>query len=220
LTDSASGFQQEVSQVFKVKHFFQQSWLLIVVSFFFGLLIAVANAAWQDKILQNEEDKFETIARGMLAEATSFETLTEGAEIDSPKGKKIKVDIKKAINADGKCTGWAFSCEGAGFADKIKIVLTVDADFKKIMGFGVLSSNETPGFGDQIKLPYYRNQFAGAPAEELTLAKTGESEKIDSEIIAISGATVSSEAVVKIINHHVEQVKKQLQNKGLIINDK
>lgn len=206
--------------MFRVKHFIQQSWLLIVVSFFFGLLIAAANAAWSDKIQQNEEDKFETIARKMLTEATSFETSVKDAEIESQKGKKIKTDIKKAVNADGKCAGWAFSCEGPGFADKIKIVLTIDAGFEKIMGFGVLSSNETPGFGDQIKLPYYRNQFLGIPAEQLKLAKTGNPKVIDSEIVAISGATVSSEAVVKIINNYVEQVKKQLQSKGLVTNDK
>jgi len=206
--------------VFKIKHFIQQSWLLIVVSFFFGLLIAAANAAWQDKIQQNEEGKFETIARELLTEAVSFETAIEKAEVQSAKGKKINIDIKKAIAADRKCVGWAFSCEGSGFADKIKIVLTVDAGLEKIMGFGVLLSNETPGFGDQIKLPYYRNQFLGVPAEQLKLAKTGNSKVIDSEIVAISGATVSSEAVVKIINHYVEQVKKQLQNKGLVTNDK
>ncbi len=45
----------------KVKYFFQQSWLLIVASFFFGLLIAVANAAWAGRILQNEEDKFNNL---------------------------------------------------------------------------------------------------------------------------------------------------------------
>ncbi len=204
----------------KIKHFIQQSWLLIAVSFFFGLLIAVANAAWEDKILQNEEDKFNNLARGMLTEATSFETAVEKAELQSAKGKKIKVDIKKAISADGKCVGWAFICEGSGFADKIKLVLTIDAGFEKIAGFGVLSSNETPGFGDQIKLPYYRKQFFSAPAEHLSLAKKGNPELIDSEIIAISGATVSSEAVVKIINLYVEQAKKQLQSRGLIADDK
>jgi len=206
--------------VFRVKTFFQQSWLLIVASFCFGLLIAAANAAWLDRIQQNEEDKFETIAREMLTEAVSFETAIEKAEVQSAKGKKINIDIKKAINADGKCVGWAFSCEGSGFADKIKIVLTVDAGFEKTMGFGVLSSNETPGFGDQIKLPYYRNQFFGVPAEQLKLAKTGNPKVIDSEIVAISGATVSSEAVVKIVNHYAEQVKKQLQSRGLVKNDK
>ncbi len=206
--------------MFKIKHFVQQSWLLIVVSFFFGLLIAVANAAWQEKILQNEEDKFNNLAKGMLTEAASFETTVKEAEVESLKGKKIKINIKKAINTGGKCVGWAFSCEGSGFADKIKLVLTVDGSFAKIAGFGVLSSNETPGFGDQIKNPYYQSQFAGVPAEELELSKTGPSEKIDSEIIAISGATVSSESVVKIINHYISQVKEQLQKRGLVADDK
>ncbi|MHC4216649.1 MAG: hypothetical protein ACYSWP_25160 [Planctomycetota bacterium] len=38
---------------------------------------------------------------------------------------------------------------------------------------------------------------------------------IDTEIIAISGATVSSEAVVKTFNMYIEVVKEQLQKKGL-----
>ncbi len=206
--------------MFRIKHFIQQSWLLIVVSFFFGLLIAVANAAWQDRIEQNEEDKFNNLAKEMLTEAVSFEAAIEEAELQSAKGKKIKMDIKKAIAADGRCVGWAFSCEGSGFADKIKLVLTINAGFEKIAGFGVLSSNETPGFGDQIKSPFYRNQFFGVPAEQLKLSKTGNPKVIDSEIVAISGATVSSEAVVEIINHYVEQVKKQLQSRGLVTNDK
>jgi len=206
--------------VSKIKHFVQQSWLLIVVSFVFGLLIAVANASWKDRILQNEDDKFNNLAKGMLTDAAGFETALDDAELESLKGKVIKVDIKKALASDGKCVGWAFICEGSGFADKIKLVLAVDVGFEKLAGFGVLSSNETPGFGDQIKLPYYRNQFIKAPADLLTLVKTGNPQVIDSEIIAISGATVSSEYVVKIINHYIKQVKMQLQSKGYITDGK
>jgi len=204
--------------VLKIKYFFQQSWLLIVASFFFGLLIAVANAAWEGRIRQNEEDKFNNLAGEMLPEAASFEIAVEKVEVESGKGKKKATSIKKAKSADGKCVGWAFKCEGSGFADKIKLVLAVDAGFEKLRGFGVLASNETPGFGDQIKLPYYRNQFVGAPAVELVLVKTGDSSKIDSEIVAISGATVSSEAVVEIINEFLAQVKNHMQAKGLIGN--
>jgi len=204
--------------VLKIKYFFQQSWLLIVASFFFGLLIAAANAAWQGRILQNEEDKFNNLARQMLPDANSFETALENVEVDTGKGKKKATSIKKALAADGTCIGWAFKCEGSGFADKIKLVLAVDADFERLRGFGVLASNETPGFGDQIKLPFYRNQFIGAPAEVLALSKTGDAEKIDSEIVAISGATVSSEAVVHIVNMFLPQVKNQMQSKGLIGN--
>ncbi len=205
--------------MFKIKFFFQQSWLLIVASFFFGLLIAVANAAWQGKILQNEEDKFNNLAGEMLPEAASFETALEEVEVDLGKGKQKAITIKKAVADDGRCVGWAFKCEGSGFADKIKLVLAVDAGFEKLKGFGVLASNETPGFGDQIKLPFYRNQFIGAPAEKLVLSKTGDSEKVDSEIVAISGATISSEAVVHIVNTFLPQIKNQIQTKGLVGND-
>jgi len=201
-----------------IKYFIEQSWLLIVASFIFGLLLAITNAAWQPRIIQNEIDKFNRLAGGMLTEATAFETAAEDVEVESAKGKKIKTDIKKGASADGKCVGWAFICEGSGFADKIKLVLTVDAAFEKLAGFGVLASNETPGFGDKIKGDYFHSQFTGAPATELTLSKTGDDKKIDNEIVAISGATVSSEAVVKIVNNYIKQIKTQLQTKGLLSN--
>jgi Na+-translocating ferredoxin:NAD+ oxidoreductase RnfG subunit len=59
---------------------------------------------------------------------------------------------------------------------------------------------------------------------ELVLVKTGKPDTTDSRIVAISGATVSSQAVVDIINTFVSQVKKQVkkhvQEKGLIGNGK
>jgi len=190
-----------------------------VASFLFGLLIATANAAWQERILKNEEEKFNNLARQMLPDANDFETAVENIEVDTGKGKKKLTSVKKALAADGKCIGWAFKCEGSGFADKIKLVLAVDAGFEQLKGFGVLSSNETPGFGDQIKLPYYRNQFVDIPAEELILSKIGDAGKKDAEIIAISRATVSSRAVVDIVNNFLPQVKDQIVTKGLIGND-
>ena len=200
----------------KLKYFVEQSWLLIVAAFFFGLLLAVTNTSWNDRIVQNEEDKFNNLAKAMLTQAATFELAIENAEIKSSKGKiiKIKINIKKALSADGQCVGWAFVCKGAGFADIIKLVLTADADFEKLAGYGVLSSNETPGFGDKIKNDYYRSQFAGVPAKELVLSKIGDDKIIDDQIIAITGATVSSEAVVTILNNYIGQVKTILQKDG------
>lgn len=207
------------SIMLKIKHFFQQSWLLIISSFCFGLLIAMANAAWSPRIEQNKIDKLNRLMGGLLPKAENFELATE-LQIESAKGKKVKSNIYKALSEAGRCVGWAFNCEGPGFADKIEAVAAVDQDFQKFAGFAILASNETPGFGDQIKLRYYRSQFAGAPAGKLELVKTGDSKKIDSEIVAISGATVSSEAVVKIINNSITQIKNQMREKGLIGNGK
>ena len=87
-----------------------------------------------------------------------------------------------------------------------------------IAGFDVLSSNETPGFGDQIKYDYYRNQFKGAPAGELKLVTVGEPDEIDSQIVAISGATISREAVVEIVSNYVTRIKEQMLEKGILSN--
>lgn len=198
----------------KIKHFIEQSWLLIVASFFFGLLIATANTAWAPRIEQNKIDKINRLMGGLLPKAEKFELAVE-LQIKSAKGKKVKSNVYKGL-AEGRCLGWAFNCAGPGFADKIELIVAVDGDFENFASYAVLASNETPGFGDRIKLPYYQRQFAGAPAVKLELAKTGDVEKIDSEIVAISGATVSSEAVIKIINNSVAQVKKQMREKGLI----
>ena len=201
----------------KIKHFIQQSWLLIISSFCFGLLIAIANAAWSPRIEQNRIYKLNRLMGELLPAAKSFE-LTVEMKVELAKGKRVKSNIYKALSDEGGCVGWAFNCEGPGFQDKIELVVGVDKDLEKVAGFNVLASNETPGFGDQIKLGYYRSQFVGVPAEKLELVKTGDDERIDSEIVAISGATVSSEAVVKIINLSLPQIKEQMKEKGRIGN--
>jgi electron transport complex protein RnfG len=86
------------------------------------------------------------------------------------------------------------------------------------MGLNVLTSSETPGYGEQNKSDFYRKQYAGAPAEQLTLAKSGDSTVADAQIVAITGATVSSQAVVDIVNTFLTQIKNQMQEKGLIGN--
>ena len=198
----------------------QQSWLLIVASFFFGLLIAVTSAALSPRIRQNEINKRNRMVTVLLPEAKDFILMDQQIEIQSLQGKKEKVEIYKAVSGADECVGWSFEAVGSGFADKIKLVVALDKNFEKIAGFDVLLSNETPGFGDQIKYDYYRDQFKGAPAGELKLVTIGERSKIDSEIVAISGATISSEAVVEIVSNSVTKVKEQMRKKGLIGNDK
>ena len=211
---------KEDSQVNKLKHFVQQSWLLIVASFFFGLLIAVTNAGLSPKIEQNKINKRNRLIGALLPEARNFVALDTQIEIESGGGRKEKVEVFKAQSESGQCVGWSFNASGSGFADKIELVVAVDANFEKVAGFDVLSSSETPGFGDQIKYDYYRNQYKGAPAGELKLVSIGDPTKIDSQIIAISGATVSSEAVVEIVSRFVTQIKEQMQKKGIIGNVK
>jgi len=204
----------------KVKHFLEQSWLLVVSSFFFGLLIAVTNAALSPIIEQQKINKLNRLAGAMLPAAKNFVPLEEPIEITAARGKIREVPVYRAEDANGQCVGWTFNATGSGFSGPIELVVCVDAAFKKIAGFNVLVSTETVGYGDRMKEEEWRKQFEGAPAGELTLSVTGDRSKIDAEIIAISGATISSEAVVHAISSTVTQIKAALQKKGLIGNGK
>lgn len=199
----------------RIRHFFEQSWLLIVAAFFFGLLIAVTNAALSPRIELNKVSKLTTLAKGLLPQAEKFAPLKTEIEVKTLDGRKQKINVYRAIT-DGQTAGWVFKALGSGWGGTLELGVVVDGSFKTMAGLGILVSNETVGFGDQIKEDYFRRQFAGAPAERLSLVSTGSEEKIDSEIVAISGATVSSTAVVDAVNHYLPQVKEKLQQKGLI----
>jgi electron transport complex protein RnfG len=203
----------------KIKLFIRESWLLLVSAFFFGLLIAAADKAWSPRIEQNKLGEINQKMTSLLPAAAKFEQVAD-AEIDLGAGKKSKSRIYKALSADSQCVGWTFTAEGSGFADKIQMIIAVDKNFEKINGIDFASINETPGFGDRAKQPAFRSQFTQAPAEDLKLTKIGDAGKIDAEIVAITGATVTSTAVVNSVNNYMKPVKEYMLSKGLIQNGK
>jgi electron transport complex protein RnfG len=199
--------------VSKLRYFVEQSWLLVAAAFVFGLLLAATNAAWAPRIRQNRIDKLNRMMKSLLPQAEQFE-LDRLLSIRSGKAKARTSELYRVLDGQGRLAGWAFNARGPGFADRIELVVAVDADFSTIAGFDCLASNETPGFGDRIKNDFYRDQFEGAPVETLSLVKSGDPEVIDSKIVAITGATVSSEAVVEILNNALSQVRRQVTKKG------
>ncbi len=200
----------------KLKYFVQQSWLLLASSFCFGLLIAMTNTALSGRIELNKSAKLNDLTRTLVPGAEIFQPVEADIQVRLPDGSQKKAKIFEILAGDKQRLGWSFNAHGSGFAGPIELVIAVDKDFQKIMGFDVLASSETPGFGDQIKGDYYRRQYAGAPAGPLTLVKTGDPTVADDQIVAITGATVSSEAVVGIVNRFVTQIKSQMQEKGVI----
>ena len=192
--------------------FIRESWLLIVASLCFGILIAGANYALKPKIDANAASKQNSALTELLINAQSFETIVKDQTIEN-----IDAPVTVYKGTKGmQCEGWVFNATGPGYADRIDLLIAVDAKFEKIIGYKVLFSNETVGFGDKIKSDFFKDQFAGAPAEKLELLKMGDDTVIDSEIIAISGATISSNAAVEIFNKYLPNVKGLLMQKGLI----
>jgi len=192
--------------------FIRESWLLIVASLCFGILLAGVNYALKPKIDANASSKQNEALKELLINAQSFEAVVKDQTVENI---GAPVTVYKGVN-NGQCEGWVFGATGPGYADRIDLLIAVDAKFEKIIGYNVLFSNETVGFGDKIKNSFFKDQFVGAPAAKLELFKMGDDKVINAEIIAISGATVSSNAAVEIFNQYLPNIKALLIQKGMI----
>ena len=108
--------------------------------------------------------------------------------------------VYAAYDAQGKRLGFAVPAEGGGFQDTIMLIYGVDPERRLVLGMRVLESRETPGLGDKI---IKDDDFVGAFSElaldpAIVATKKGATQPF--EIDAISGATISSKAVVTILN--------------------
>lgn len=140
--------------------------------------------------------------------ATSFElrdgkvqasTIAVGAASDRPMAYA-------GVAADGRVVGYAIPAEGPGFMDTIRLLYGYVPEDGKIIGMEVLDSRETPGLGDKIiKDPDFVGNFKALSVKPTIVGvKKGQKAK-PNEIDFITGATISSKAVVKTINGSVAE---------------
>ncbi len=175
-----------------------QAWLVLTLALCFGAALAGVEAALGGKITENKLN--ETIGQ--------IPSLVPG----STGGQKQQVDDKtiyRAVDADGKTVGWVIPASGQGFADKIEVIVGLDAEAGTITGMYVLDQKETPGLGDNIRKDDWRKQFAGkATVSSLEVVKSDASE--GNQIAAVTGATISSNSVCDIVNTTVADFREKL----------
>jgi len=188
-----------------LSRFVKQSWLVMVSALVFGLLVAAVHGQLKDRTEENKRLKLQRQLQALLRAAQSFETVTNDA------GETLYYLGK---DGSGKVVGYGLVASGSGFADKIELLIAFDGELRTLRGIAVLKSNETPGFGDKIRdkskdgQTSFKDQFVGCPIEKkLTVEKTGDRDVADEKIVAISGATISSEAVTTIVNKAIVTIK-------------
>ncbi|MDA3810045.1 MAG: FMN-binding protein [Spirochaetaceae bacterium] len=94
----------------------------------------------------------------------------------------------------------AFPYEGKGFQGEITGVIAIESDMKTISGLAILSQIETPGLGSRIGEEPFLSQFVAKQFDpQLKFMSAGKS-KNNNEIDGISGATLSSKAIINILN--------------------
>jgi len=125
-------------------------------------------------------------------------------------GPAVGSPIYAGYDAEGRLAGVALEAAAQGYQDVIRVLYGYDPACRCIRGIAVLKMAETPGIGDKIaKDPLFLKNFealdvsltaAGdALAHAIVAVKHGT--KTDPwQIDAISGATISSKAVARMLN--------------------
>jgi len=100
----------------------------------------------------------------------------------------------------------AFPYSGSGLWGPIEGIIAVQPDFERLQGITIIRQEETPGLGSRIGEAPYLAQFEGKRfSEGLKLVQPGRSSQ-DNEIDSITGATMTSDAFIAILNENLQEV--------------
>ncbi len=189
-----------------------QAWLVLVLAIFFGTALAAVQVNLSGIILENKQnetlEKVPELIWG-VADAQRDDVKIIPGTLRIKSGVKTKTFNLFKVVHEKKLAGWVIKAGGQGYADKIDLLIGVDPEVKTLTGLFILDQKETPGLGNKITFPGWRRQFVGkSTARPLVVTKgaPGDNATID----AITGATISSRSVTRIVNQVMDAAKGNL----------
>ncbi len=189
-----------------------QAWLVLVLAIFFGTALAAVQVNLSGIILENKQNETlekipELIWGAANAQKEAVAIIPGTLSIRS--GVKTKTFSLFKVVHENKLSGWVIKAGGQGYADKIDLLIGVDPEVKNLTGLFILDQKETPGLGNKITFPEWRRQFVGKPtARPLVVTKGTPAD--GATIDAITGATISSRSVTRIVNQVMAAAKGNL----------
>ena len=158
-----------------------------------GFLLSFVYSSFEKDILANNE---KTVLNGVKA------VINGADELEGPLTENSTYPYYIGKKSDGTVVGYAMLSSAGGYNGQNKVLVGFDADVTKITAIVVTELAETPGLGDKITEASFRDQFKDKSSViALTVAKGIKPEEAgESEIAAISGATISTTSVVTAVN--------------------
>lgn len=189
------------------KAFMKDAVILFIITLVSGCLLGAVYQITKEPIAQATIAANNAAYKSVFAEAETFEAdeamtaAIEGCNADlagmSFGGVSVEGSLK-AVDASGNQLGYVItsvSNDSYGGAVRISVGLKEDGT---ITGIEFLEISDTPGLGLKAKEPDFKDQYVGKTATELTVTKSGNAG--DTEINAISGATITSNATTNAVN--------------------
>ncbi|MDD6188992.1 MAG: RnfABCDGE type electron transport complex subunit G [Clostridiales bacterium] len=160
--------------------------VLFAVTAVVSLLLGIVDFITRDKIAANVKAKTDAAMSAVL-EADSYAAVDAYADETG-----LVKSIYMASDASGNVLGYVSEVSPSGFGGTINMVVGVDTD-GAVTGISIVKMSETSGLGANASNTSFREQFIGKTGV-LAVNKDG------GEIVALTGATVTSRAVTGGVN--------------------
>ena len=181
-----------------MKNYFKTGLVLLVIAAVAAGLLAVVNGFTSEVIAKAEFEKSVEAYQEIYGDkADTFEPLDESKKAALVEKYKDIQDVFVAKKGD-EIVGYGINHTANGYGGSMTNAIGLLND-GTIAGFRNIQNAETPGIGTQITEAPYFDQFAGKSYKNGEV-KGNKDPQAEDEIPMISGATISSTAVLNGIN--------------------
>ena len=151
-------------------------------------LVTWTDSITTDKIEEQKEQQIQSMLKEMFPSMSEY---------------TVEDDIY-TIYSNGAEIGYALVAVGKGYGGDIDILIGLE-DETTIKGITIISQSETPGLGGRIAESSFAGEFAGLDIGDVAL------KQVDGQIDAVTGATISSRAVVDAVRAAAMEKVKSLK---------
>ena len=181
--------------------------ILTLITVIAGFLLGAVYEITKDPIAKQEAQAKAEAYEQVFTDAAAFEevemddtliqTIRDQLDQEGYKAQSIE-EVMRAEDQSGETLGYAFTVvTSEGYGGDIQFSMGVQND-GTLNGISILSIGETAGLGMNADTPAFKDQFVGKQVEKLQYTKNGATQ--DDEINAISGATVTTNAMTNGVN--------------------
>lgn len=176
---------------------------LMLITLIAGLLLGAVYEITKEPIRKENQRAKEEAYKAVFADADAFEDVKidedKVAKALDEKGLDATVnEAMKVLDKSGQQIGYVLTVtDHEGYGGDIQFAMGVQSD-GTLNGISFLSISETAGLGMKAKEDAFRKQFEGKKTDQIVYTKNGA--KADNEIDALSGATITTNAVTNGVN--------------------
>lgn len=171
-----------------MKETIRYGFILGLICFLSSGLLAVVHGVTEEKIALEKEKEINRALKDVMPQAGEFK----------PHLKGEAVVYYLAYDASKKLAGFVLKAANKGYSSEIEVLAGLNRNLE-ITNIKIVSQNETPGLGSRITEPQFTGQFSGKTLESFD------------QVQAITGATISSGAVIRAVKDKISEFKDELE---------